>query len=210
VIPVLLMLAVTGLIYLFRFQIEPALHSSLMTVDRPAGAVATPYSAQADAVGHAYPDATVVSMTEPSAPDRSSMFSLTMPDESPRDVYVDPWTGDVLGSLNPDETLSGIAVLLHGELMVGPWGDYIIELGACWAIVMALTGYVLFFKGRVARARGKAAKVAGAALRHRHATVGSVVGLGLLLLLVSGPALDGSVGHQGAGAGHRQRHVVLE
>ena len=186
VIPVLLMLAVTGLIYLFRFQIEPALHSSLMTVERPASAVATPYALQADAVERAFPDATLVSMTEPSAPDDSTMFSLTMPDQSPRDVYVDPWSGDVLGSLNPDETLSGIAVRLHGELMVGPWGDYVIELAACWAIVMALSGYVLFFKGRAARARGKARKVAGAALRHRHATVGSVVGLGLLLLLVSG------------------------
>jgi uncharacterized iron-regulated membrane protein len=186
VIPVLLMLAVTGLIYLFRFQIEPALHSELMVVDRPAGVVAQTYAAQQDAVAEAFPQATIVSMTEPSAADRSTMFSLTMPDGSPRDVYVNQWTGDVLGSLNPDQTLSGMAVLLHGELMVGPWGDYLIELAACWAIVMALTGYVLFFKGRLARARGKAAGVTGAALRHRHATVGSLVGVGLLLLLVSG------------------------
>lgn len=82
--------------------------------------------------------------------------------------------------------MSGVAVRLHGELMAGTKGDYLIELGACWAIVMALTGYYLYFKGRAARLRRKAASAAGAVLRHRHATVGSVVGVGLLFLLVSG------------------------
>ena len=48
---------------------------------------------------------------------------------------------------------------------------------------MALTGYYLFFRGRKARRRSRAP---GATLRSRHAAVGSVVGLGLLLLLVSG------------------------
>ena len=37
VVPVLLMLAATGLIYLFRFQLEPMLHADLMTVDVPSG-----------------------------------------------------------------------------------------------------------------------------------------------------------------------------
>ncbi|MGH3814106.1 MAG: PepSY-associated TM helix domain-containing protein [Pseudonocardiaceae bacterium] len=186
VIPVLLMLTVTGLVYLFRFQIEPALHPQLMTLDPPAGAVPQPYTTQHAAVADAFPNATIMSMTEPSDPDHSAVFSLSMPNGTPRDAYVNPWTGDVLGSLNPDQTVSGIAVRLHAELMMAPWGDYLIELAACWAIVMALTGYVLFFKGRAARTRRKGDGVTGASLRHRHATVGSVVGLGLLLLLVSG------------------------
>jgi uncharacterized iron-regulated membrane protein len=187
VIPVLLMLAVTGLIYLLRFQFEPVLHDDLMVVEPPAGP-ATPetYSAQHQAVQQAFPKARIASMTEPFGPEASTVFSLTLPNGSPRDVYVNPWTGDVLGSLNPDQTLSGMAVRLHGELMVGTWGDYLIELGACWAIVMALTGYYLFFKGRAARARRRAAGALGAVLSTRHATVGAVVGLGLLLVLVSG------------------------
>jgi uncharacterized iron-regulated membrane protein len=186
VIPVLLVLSVTGLIYLFRFQIEPLLHADLMKVSQPADTIAQPYAAQETAVERAYPQATIASMTEPADPGRSTVFSVTLPDGSPRDVYVNPYGAEVLGSLNPDTTLSGIAVRLHGELMVGPKGDYLIELGACWAIVMALTGYYLFFKGRVARARRAAARRAGATLRHRHALVGSVVGVGLLFLLVSG------------------------
>jgi uncharacterized iron-regulated membrane protein len=187
VIPVLLLLAVTGLIYLLRFQIEPALHADLMKVDAPAGqdVIRQPYAAQLAAVERDFPGADVMSMTEPSAPDRSTVFSVVLP-EGPRDVYVDPWDATVLGAIDPDATLSGTAVRLHGDLMVGTWGDYVIEVAACWAIVMALTGYYLFVRGRAARLRRRAAGAKAAALRHRHGLVGAMVGVGLLFLLVSG------------------------
>ncbi|GAA1598594.1 MULTISPECIES: PepSY-associated TM helix domain-containing protein [Kribbella] len=185
VVPVLLVLATTGLIYLFRFQLEPMLHADLMKVDRPAGLVAQPYESQLEEVRAAYPGDRVVSMTEPSAPNRSTVFSVDTP-AGARDVFVDPYEGKVLGALNPDRTLSGVAILLHGELMAGRWGDAVIEIAACWAIVMALTGYYLFLRGRVARARRRAAGAAGAVLRSRHGRTGAVLGVGLLFLVVSG------------------------
>src|SRR3954471_20558930 len=72
VIPFLLMLAVTGLIYLLRFQIEPLLHADVMTVEQPQepARITQPYSGQLDAVMEAYPDLQVASMTEPAAGDR--------------------------------------------------------------------------------------------------------------------------------------------
>jgi uncharacterized iron-regulated membrane protein len=185
VIPVVVLLATTGLIYLFRFQLEPLLHADVMKVEQPAGLRAQPYSAQLDEVRKYLPDATVVSMTEPSGPDRSTVFSVDTP-AGPGDVFVDPYEGTVLGSLNPDTTLSGGAILLHGELMMGRVGDFVIEVAACWAIVMALTGYYLFFRGRVARARRRSAGAAGAVLRSRHGRTGAVLGVGLLFLIVSG------------------------
>ncbi len=186
VIPVLLLLATTGLIYLFRFQIEPLINADLMKVDQPADQIAQPYAAQQAAVGREFPDNTIVSMTEPSEAGRSTMFSTVAPDGAAEDVYVNPYGAEVLGSLNPDTTLSGYAVRLHGELMAGPWGDYVIELGACWAVVMAISGYYLFFRGWRARRRARASRVPGSRLRYRHGVVGSFVGVGLLLLLVSG------------------------
>ena len=47
----------------------------------------------------------------------------------------------------------------------------VIELAACWAIVMALTGYYLFIKGRAARLRRTMARAAGATVRNRHAHI---------------------------------------
>lgn len=194
VIPVLLVLASTGLIYLLRFQIEPALHADLMKVDVPLRTDRLPYDDQVSAALAEYPDGRVAAVLEPSAPDRSTDITLsTAPpgtpsgeDDSIREVYVDPYTGKVLGSLDPSKTVSGYTKQLHKDLMAGDVGAYVMELGACWAIVMAITGYYLYWRGRVARARRRAARVAGAALRHRHATVGLFVGVGLIGLVVSG------------------------
>lgn len=187
VVPVLLVLAVTGLIYLFRFQLEPLMHPDLMKVDVPsADAVQQPYSAQLAAVRQTYPDATVMSMAEPREEGRPTIFSVTTADGSGRDVFVDPYTPEVLGSMDPDSTLSGTAVRLHADLMTGTFGDRLLELGACWAIVMALTGYFLFVRGWKARRRMRKAGRKGAKLRSRHGVVGSFVGVGLLMLLISG------------------------
>ncbi|WP_240937885.1 PepSY domain-containing protein [Nocardioides sp. JQ2195] len=181
VVPVLLVLSTTGLIYLFRFQLEPLMHGDQMLVEKPADMdFAQPYSAQLAAVERAHPDATVVSMTEPRNEGRSTMFSVVTESGEPRDVYVNPWGAEVLGEVNPDTTLSGYAVRLHRDLMAGRWGDHVMELGACWALVMALTGYYLYWKGRTARRRRPKS------LRSRHGRIGLVAGVGLLLLLITG------------------------
>ncbi len=196
VIPVLLVFAITGLIYLFRFQIEPALHPDLMRVDPAAHQEVVPYEAQREAVAEAHPEDVIVSMTEPGAPDESTRFTLTTSTDSTRDVFVDPYRGEVLGDLDPDSTVSGTAIRLHADLMAGRTGDLVMELGACWSVVMAITGYYLFFKGRRARRRQRDKRARGARLRWSHGGIGSVVGVGLLLLVVSGLPWTGVWGEQ--------------
>ncbi|WP_435741707.1 PepSY-associated TM helix domain-containing protein [Nocardioides sp. SYSU DS0663] len=201
VAPLLLVLASTGLIYLFRFELEPLLHQDLMTAEPTATQpAAQPYSAQLAAVRAAYPEATVVSLAEPREEGRSSVFSVTFPDGEGRDVFVDPYAVEVLGSMDPDTTLSGTAVRLHADLMSGRLGDMLLELAACWAIVMAITGYYLYLRGRRARRRlaraGRTGARPGARLRVRHGVVGAITGGGLLFLLVSGLPWTGFWGAQ--------------
>lgn len=194
VIPVLLVLASTGLVYLLRFQIEPVLHRDLMKVDVPARADRLSYDAQAASVHAAYPESRVVAVLEPAAADRSTDFTLSTAepgtpswsDDTIREVYVNPYTGEVLGELDPQTTVSGWAKNAHRDLMLGTTGRYVAEVGACWALVMTGTGYYLYWRGRAARARRTAARAPGSALRRRHARVGLVTGVGLLLLVVSG------------------------
>jgi uncharacterized iron-regulated membrane protein len=196
VIPVLLVLAVTGLIYLFRFQLEPLLHAEQMLVAQPADTVAQPYAGQLAAVEKAHPDAQVVSMAEPREAERSTVFSITESDGSAREVYVDPWTAKVLGDLDPDGTLSGTAIRLHADLMSGVVGDRVMELGTCWALVMALTGYYLFLRGWKTRRRSRTANLKGATLRSRHGMVGVFVGVGLIGMIVTGLPWTGLWGAQ--------------
>ena len=191
VVPVLLVLATTGLIYLFRFQLEPLLHPDLLTVEKPPGTdIRQPYDVQLDAAAAAHPDATLLALAEPRSADRPTVVTAELPDGSAREIYVNPWGAEVLGSLDPDTTLSGYAVRLHADLMSGVWGDRLMELGACWALVTALLGYYLFWRGRRARR-----KVPGS-LRSWHARIGAVAGVGLLTLLVSGLPWTGFWGGQ--------------
>ncbi|GAA2741042.1 PepSY domain-containing protein [Terrabacter aerolatus] len=196
VVPVLLVLAVTGLVYLFRFQIEPVLHPDLMRVEHAQGQLTQPWQTQLETVQKAEPGGTVVSFTEPAGVDDSARFTVSTADGLTRDVFVDPYSVRVLGSLDPDSTISGTAVRLHADLMAGRVGDTVIELGACWAIVMSVTGYYLFVRGRRARRRGRLAGATNARLRSRHARTGAFVGAGLLLLVVSGLPWTGIWGEQ--------------
>ena len=94
VVPVLLVLATTGLIYLFRFQLEPLLHADLMKVDGTVGrrcgpaAVRRPAGAPSSV---AYPDATVVSMAEPRDGGPQHGLLVVDADGAARDVFVDPY-----------------------------------------------------------------------------------------------------------------------
>ena len=223
VIPVLAVLAATGLVYLFRFQLEPALNPDLMRVPAPpAGTRPAGYDQQLRIVEEALASegrtgAVVATLTEPLTVTTPARFTVTLPDESTRDYFVDPHALRVLGSVNPDETLSGRAMLLHRELMAGTAGAYVMELGTCWAIVMALTGYYLFVKGWRSRRRACSqarsdtrrmgrmrTPVGDPVLRQRHALVGAVAGIAVLGLLVSGlpwTALWGNVAQKLATAG---------
>ncbi|MFC0221646.1 PepSY-associated TM helix domain-containing protein [Nocardioides zeicaulis] len=187
VVPVFAVLAVTGLIYLFRFQLEPMLHADVMRAEQPVGQE-LPYvlSDQLTLVEDAYPDGEVGLVREGRDPDLATAFSVTKQDGRVVDVFVDPWRGRILGELDPDTTLSGYAVRIHADLMGGVLGDRLIEVAVCWAIVMTLTGYYLFLAGRRARLRRRAKKAPGSGLRSRHALVGSVAGVGLLLMVVTG------------------------
>ena len=77
------------------------------------------------------------------------------------------------------------------------------ELGTCWALVMALTGYYLFVRGWRAGAQPEADR-AGARLRSRHGLIGVFVGVGLLAHDRDRPAVDGALGRPGADARDRR------
>lgn len=199
VIPVLLLLAVTGLIYLFKPQVEPMLYRDKMRVPLAAeGSTPVPLEDQVSAVKAAYPGYTVVSVQTPTYPGRSTQVNVSRGEEGldqwtgvHKFVFVDPNTGDVLGDLNAADTFMANVRELHGNLMIGGqdgFGDKVVEIVASWGMILVATGFYLWWRGRKPR---KALKDAGplqgrSRLRSRHAMVGSVAGGFLALFIVSG------------------------
>jgi len=135
--PFLVMLAVTGGLYLFKAQIESWMYKDLYQVQ--AEGKALPPSVQIEKVKKAYPDAQVIRYNPPVKANRSSEVGIQNGDQS-LTVFVNPYSGTIIGVLNDNDRFMDRIEKLHGELMVGTLGDRLVELAACWAMILLITG----------------------------------------------------------------------
>ena len=141
-VPFVLWLACTGSVYLFRPQIEAL-------IDRPyddlavAGARSTAV-AQVAAGERAVPGSAFRRYELPLSPASAVRVIVARQGVETR-VYVDPYTLRVLKTVGEDDRLMRIVFRLHGELLAGDTGSYLVELAASWAIVMIVSGLFLWW-----------------------------------------------------------------
>ncbi len=141
-IPFVLWLATTGSIYLFRPQIEAWL-------DHPYEHLATtgsrePGEAQVAAALAAEPGSNLHYYQLPRSIHSAVQIIVGRGADEYR-VYVNPFTLQVLKVVNEDHRLMRRIFYLHGELLMGDRGSFIVETAASWAIVMILTGLYLWW-----------------------------------------------------------------
>jgi uncharacterized iron-regulated membrane protein len=141
VMPFILILSLTGAVFLFKPQIDRWEERSFRGL--PTAAAVSP-NAQLDAAMAAFPGAIFSSYRLPVAPNDAALIHLELPDGSMRDVFVSP-EGKMLGSLDPDWRIIEIMSQIHGSLLLGKAGGWLVELAASWAIVMILTGLYLWW-----------------------------------------------------------------
>ena len=82
-------------------------------------------------------------------PNRSTAVLLQNAGGLPFPVFVNPYTGAVLGSLSAVQWVPGLTRALHGGWPLGTSGSLLLELGDGWALVMIITGLYLWWpRGR--------------------------------------------------------------
>ena len=140
--PFLIILAITGSVYLFKPQIEQFLYKDYYEVTKQEERILP--SEQIDIVKNEYPGAKVTSYLPGENETRSSEVNISYGDES-LTIFINPYTGTILGELNSEDRIMDKIEEIHGELMAGTLGDRIVELAACWAIVLIVTGFYLWF-----------------------------------------------------------------
>src|SRR5690606_37579922 len=126
VLPFILILAATGAIYLFKPQIdrwEEGAFRGLSTQD------AVSADAQLDAAMAAYPGSRFNHYRLPENSGDAAMLQLALPSGELAEVYVSP-QGEVLGTLDPEARISATVSRVHGTLLLGDWGDALVELVA--------------------------------------------------------------------------------
>lgn len=204
--PIILFAALTGLLYVFTPQIEAWRHADVDRVAVPAaGAQRLPLDAQVAAAQAAAPDAAVRHAVPAYAAHDSTQVWLQAPHAhhgvggghdhglpTGSIVYVDPYTGRVLGQLEEMARFKRWATKLHSSALQGDGWRWLMELGASWMLVLFATGLVMWWPKPQARGgdgwralrprwgRGRAT------WRDLHAVTAIALGLVLAIVLVTG------------------------
>ncbi|MBC3778895.1 PepSY domain-containing protein [Pseudomonas sp. SWRI99] len=195
VAPFMVMLALTGIIYLFKPQLDSLMYSSLLEV--PSGHHTVPADDLLQRVKNAYPQGQVTQYLPPPNAERSAQFVVKNAGHE-LNVFVDPYHGDILGEQDAKQNLQAIARAIHGELMIGTVGDRLIEMAAGWGVVLVVSGLFLWWP------RGQASGILWPRLNSRgrvlwrdlHAVTGFWGATLLLLMLLSGMTWTGFWGKQ--------------
>ena len=142
-IPIVIVLALTGSIYLFKPQIDAF-------VDRDVDALivtgtrATGEQHIAAALA-SLPGSRLFAYEVPVQADDAVRVHVYSADGSGRIVYVHPHTLEILKSIPHTARLTEIVRMIHNNLMAGRVGSVLIELAASWAIIMLGTGLYLWW-----------------------------------------------------------------
>lgn len=146
VAPILVTLAVSGGLYLYKNELESLWYGSLVAGSQGA---ALPLSQQQAAVAAAFPGAELRQVSLPPDEGRASEWKLVTPGGDNRTAFVDPATGVVNGSIETSTRLMAVLADIHGGDIIAPVGGYLVELAACWALVLIFSGLYLWWpRGR--------------------------------------------------------------
>ncbi|WP_067151763.1 PepSY-associated TM helix domain-containing protein [Pseudotamlana agarivorans] len=185
-LPFVILLAVTGGIYLFKDNYDAPKQAPIKKVQVEGEAI--PFQEQwqlAKEALHKAPNSMVIPTEATQATEFSSgMFSHK------NNAYVNPYKGVVTGNISPKDSNMHTVRKLHGELLLGKFGTKIIELIASWIFVLIITGIYVFWPTkkegvkcffRIRFSQGKRTL-----FRDLHAVLGFWISILLLMTLAGG------------------------
>ena len=195
VAPFLIMLATTGLVMLYVSAFV-GLNGERMTVQRAAAPLAV---SQLEAVAAAaVPGGQVTQYIEPLTAGNVAVFRVAA-GETAMAIQINPYTADIVGLSEWDGGWYPLATDIHGSLLLGTFGDRLIEIAAGFGVVLILTGLYLWWPrdGGLASALIPNLRARGRALwKTLHQTVGFWISALLLAFLITGHSWTGVWGEK--------------
>jgi uncharacterized iron-regulated membrane protein len=186
VVPFLLMLAVTGLIMLWVSAMTE-LNGERARV--APGTALLPVSTLQAAAEAAVPGGAATQYISPMGPDRVAAFAVAVGDDR-TGVTVNPYTAEVVETFPWRAGWYDLATDIHGTLLIGDLGDWLIEAAASLGLLLIATGLYLHWP-RTGATWSKALTVQTGAKgrafwKSLHGAVGLWVSLILVVFLISG------------------------
>ncbi len=196
--PVVLSLAVTGILFAWNPQIQTALHRDALTAT--ASGLARPLSELVAVARETHPGWTVATVVPAvDGAEQTTAVTLSPPGASGAEfgpapgsvtAYVDPASARVTGEITEERRPGEWLRSLHSSWRLGPIAEPITELAASWVLVSLLTGVYLWWpRTRRALQRALRPRLHGPGRgrwRWVHSSIGMVLLVPLLVLIGSG------------------------
>src|SRR5690606_15908583 len=139
-LPFILLLSITGIIYLFKDSYE---HKEVQHYKK-VEVTSTPLSYQQQwEIAKSQTKETLSTMIIPPAADVATEFESGM-FETHQSLFIDPYKGSATGAIVTRDTDMYKVRKLHGELLMGSFGTKIIELIGSWMVVLIITGLYIW------------------------------------------------------------------
>lgn len=188
-IPFIIILAISGSIYLFTPQIENFREADYVSVPASTDSLRSSPSEQMAVAMAAVPEATFQSYRLPEN-DLDAIRISVLKNKQRYLVYVDPYTLSVMDVVAWDDRFIEWVRDLHGSLLIGDNGSLLVELAACWTIFLVLSGMYLWWpkdsKGMAGVIYPRLKEGGRRFWRDLHAVIGMWISILVLFLLISG------------------------
>lgn len=142
VAPLLMISAITGGIYLFPQEVDALQFPDYYAPPTPGAA---PLSQQVAAATQLVPGLIPVKITVAPELNRPTEIQWMDEDGQTTTVVVDPGSGEARGKFLESTRLTANAFQIHTDLFAGYWGGVLLECGACWGLVLMITGLYLWW-----------------------------------------------------------------
>ncbi|WP_282606629.1 PepSY domain-containing protein [Pelagibius sp. Alg239-R121] len=195
-LPFMILLAVTGSLYLFKDEFNRNLYAERSVVEPQTTPPLSP-DALVEAAVAAAPGSTPSNYQDPAADDASA--AVTLKTEGGKFLaFVDPYSGKVLKIFARSDEFGQVVRKVHSLAFFGDSTNKIIEAVGGFAMVLVVTGIYLWWprtqSGGVYSLRGKPAS--RVFWRDLHAVTGAFAGLLIFFLALSGMPWSGFWGNQ--------------
>ncbi len=144
--PILVVLGITGAILAVQPELEDA-SNSLLTHIEPAGQALSLHELTARLQSR-YPGATLAGVQFPGRPDRAVAVTLHRPDSADADLFVNPYSAEVLGTGEDVWSLRPVHDF-HTRLLIDDFGSEITGWAAVGLLFLSLSGMVLWWPGKI-------------------------------------------------------------
>ena len=147
----LILLGVTGALLAFEDEIDHALNAKFAYVE-PRSKILT-LDAITEKLLARYPAAKLEAFGLPPRPDLSLLVALTDAKGKSRQLYVDPYTAEILGSGDQANHFMRRVHSLHQRLAGGAVSDAILGWAAIFLLLLSISGVVLWWRAKIFRVR---------------------------------------------------------